>query len=66
MIVKPNVEQLLDKAINRYELAVAISKRARQIVSGATPKVETKEKSEVTIASLELAENKYMIKKKFI
>ena len=63
MIVKPNAEQLLDKASNRYELVVAISKRARQIVLGATPRVETKETSEVTIASLELAENKYMIKR---
>lgn len=63
MIVKPNAEQLLDKASNRYELVVAISKRARQIVSGAIPIVETKETSEVTIASLELAENKYMIKR---
>lgn len=63
MIVKPNAEQLLDKASNRYELVVAISKRARQIVSGVIPRVETKETSEVTIASLELAENKYMIKR---
>jgi len=63
MIVKPNADQLLDKASNRYELVVAISKRARQIVSGAIPRVETKEASEVTIASLEFAENKYMIKR---
>lgn len=63
MIVKPNAEQLLDKASNRYELVVAISKRVRQIVLGATPRVDTKETSEVTIASLELLENKYMIKR---
>ena len=63
MIVKPSAEQLLDKASNRYELVVAISKRARQLVLGATPKINTKETSEVTIASLELAENKYVIKR---
>ena len=63
MIVKPSAEQLLDKASNRYELVVAISKRARQLVLGATPKINTKETSEVTIASLELAENKYVIER---
>ena len=63
MIIKPSVEELLKNARNRYELAMAISKRARQIVLGATPRVDTKETSEVTIASLELAENKYMIKR---
>lgn len=63
MIVKPSAEQLLDKASNRYELVVAISKRARQLVLGATPKINRKETSEVTIASLELAENKYVIKR---
>ena len=31
MLVKPNVEELLKKADNRYELVIAVSKRARQL-----------------------------------
>lgn len=61
MIVKPTVDQLLDKACNRYELVIAVSKRARQIVAGDNPKIETDETSEVSIASLELSNNKYRI-----
>lgn len=61
MINKPNVEELLEKASNRYELVNAVSKRARQIVSGNKAKIETKEKSAVTISSLELDQEKYKI-----
>ena len=64
MITKPNAEELLEKATNRYELIIAVSKRARQIVSGTIPKIETEEKSEITISSLELAQDKYAIIKK--
>ena len=31
MLVKPTVAQLLNKAENRYRLAIATAKRARQI-----------------------------------
>ena len=31
MLVKPTVAELLDKAENRYRLAIATAKRARQI-----------------------------------
>ena len=31
-MVKPTVQELLTKAKNRYELVIATSKRARQIV----------------------------------
>lgn len=64
MINEPSVEELLKKASNRYELVNAVSKRARQIVLGSTSKIETKEKSEVTISSLELAQGKYEIENK--
>lgn len=61
MITEPSVEKLLKNVSNRYELVVAVSKRARQIVLGEQPKVETNEKSEVTISSLEFAQDKYKI-----
>lgn len=61
MITEPSVEKLLKNVSNRYELVVAVSKRARQIVLGEQPRVETNEKSEVTISSLEFAQDKYKI-----
>ena len=62
MIVKPSVEELLKNARNRYELAMAISKRARQIVDGAEPKVKTKDNSKITIAAKEFEDKKYIVK----
>lgn len=54
MLLNPKVDDLLEKAENRYELAVVVSKRARQIVAGSKPMVNTNEKSPITIASMEL------------
>lgn len=62
MLNKPTVDELLNKATNRYELTIAISKRARQIISGDEPKIKTDEKSKVTISALELANGKYSIR----
>lgn len=61
MIVKPSVSELLTKANNRYELVIATARRARQIAAGATPLVDTKEESPVTIAAIEIAEGKVLI-----
>lgn len=64
MINSPNATELLDKAENRYELANAISRRARQLVDGDSALIKTKEHSPVTIASLEFKEGKVRIVKK--
>ncbi len=63
MLVKPKTEDLLKKVDNRYELVIAISKRGRQIINGSSPLVDVKsdEKSELTIAALELEKNKFKI-----
>ena len=74
MMVKPSVTELLTKASNRYELVIATSKRARQIVNkrieekakiksetGAEPVSKGKEESAVTIAATEIAEGKVKI-----
>lgn len=63
MLVKPKTEELLQKVDNRYELVIAISKRGRQIIDGSEPMVDVKddEKSELTIAALELSKNKFEI-----
>lgn len=58
MIVEPSVQELLEKANNRYELVIATSKRARQISNGAKVKTKVKEESAVTLAANEIAEGK--------
>ena len=55
MIVKPTVNELLEKADNRYELVIATARRARQIAAGAEAKTDVKEESPVTLAANEIA-----------
>ena len=54
MLVKPTVAELLKKVENRYRLAIATAKRARQISQGSVPMIKTDEKSPVTIAAEEI------------
>ena len=61
MIVKPTVNELLEKADNRYELVIATARRARQIAEGAEVKTSVKEESPVTLAANEIAEGKVEI-----
>lgn len=58
MLVKPSVNELLNKVDNRFELVVMTSKRARQLYSGAEPLTKKKEESVVTLAATEIAEGK--------
>lgn len=61
MMVKPTVNELLNKIGDRYQLVVATSKRARQLAEGADPLTEKKEDSFVTLAADEIAEGKVEI-----
>ena len=61
MIVEPTVNELLKHAENRYALVIAASKRARAIAKGEKPLTETDDKSPVTIAAEEIADNKVFI-----
>lgn len=61
MIVKPTVTELLKKSINRYELVIATSKRARQIARGGEVLTNVKEESPVTLAANEIAEGKVQV-----
>jgi DNA-directed RNA polymerase subunit omega len=74
MMVKPSVTELLKRASNRYELVIATSRRARQIVdkrleekakakseTGNEPLNKEKEEPAVTIAANEIAEGKVKI-----
>ncbi len=58
MMVKPTVNELLEKVNNRYELVSVTSKRARQLANGAQPLTNKKEPSVVTLAAIEIAEGK--------
>lgn len=44
-MTKPSVTELLNHAECRYTLVVKVSKRARQLVGGAEPYIETKERN---------------------
>ena len=58
MMVKPSVQELLEKVDNRYRLVIVTSKRARQIANGDLCMTRVKEKSPVTLAANEIAEGK--------
>ena len=58
MMVKPSVQELLEKVDNRYRLVIVTSKRARQISSGDICMTRVKERSSVTLAANEIAEGK--------
>ena len=61
MMVKPTVNELLEKIDDRYQLVVATSKRARQLAEGSEPLTNKKEDSYVTLAADEIAEGKVEI-----
>ena len=56
MMVKPSVQNLLEKVDNRYKLVVVVSKRARQIAGGDISMTKVNEKSPVTLAANEVSE----------
>ena len=61
MMVKPTVTELLTKSKNRFELVVATAKRARQLAEGEEPLTNKREESVVTLAAVEIAEDKVKV-----
>lgn len=61
MMVKPTVNELLEKIDDRYQLVVVTSKRARQLAEGAEPLTNKQEPSYVTLAAQEIVEGKVQI-----
>ena len=59
-MVKPSINDVLEKINNRYYLVVTVAKRAREIVDGAELYVENKqgENKPVCLATEEVAEGK--------
>ena len=56
-MARVTVEDCLENVINRYELVLLASKRARQIVLGAEPLVPPDDDKPTVIALREIAEN---------
>ena len=56
MIIDPPITELLQKTDCRYTLIVEVSKRARQLVAGAQPLVDTRETKPVSVAVHEINE----------
>ncbi len=54
MMIEPPIGELLNKVDCRYTLAVEASKRARELIGGATPLLDTKEVKPLAIAIEEI------------
>ena len=54
MMTDPPIGELLEKVDCRYTLAVEASKRAREIISGSLPLIDTKETKPLSIAIEEI------------
>lgn len=58
-MLNPSNKQILkEEGDSKYTMVMVISKRARQIIDGAEPLVETKSNKPVTIALEELLQDK--------
>ena len=54
MMIDPPIGELLEKVDCRYTLAVEASKRAREIIAGAQPLIDTREIKPLSIAIEEI------------
>ena len=54
MMTQPPIGELLEKVDCRYTLAVEASKRAREIIGGALPLIDTKETKPLSSAIEEI------------
>lgn len=63
MLSKPNVSEVMPKVGNRYETALAIAKRARDIEKRRVIEGSTDIRDAVDIAAEEIAEEKVYVRK---
>lgn len=62
MLSKPNVKEIMPKAGNRYQAALALSKRARNIEERRVSESDTDIRDAVDLASEEIFEEKAYVK----
>ncbi|MFL0247004.1 DNA-directed RNA polymerase subunit omega [Candidatus Clostridium stratigraminis] len=53
-MINPSIVELLTKVDNRYSLVIITSKRARQIIDGSKPLIDTENSKPLTVAINEL------------
>lgn len=53
-MINPPIGELLDKVDCRYTLAVEAAKRARQLIGGSQPLIDTKETKSLAVAIEEI------------
>lgn len=65
-MINPSVVDLLEKVHDRYSLVILTSKRARQLIEGASPQISTNSNKPLTVAINEVDQNaiEYEIVKK--
>lgn len=63
MMINPSIDDLLKKADNKYTLAVLAAKRARQLLDGSEPLVQSESPRVVTIALEEIGQGKITYKR---
>ena len=54
MMTEPPIGELLDKVDCRYTLAVEASQRARELIGGSLPLIDTKDSNPLSIAIEEI------------
>lgn len=57
-MIYPALDTLVDKVDSKYTLVVLAAKRAREIMDGDLPSVESKSNKQVTIALQEISQGK--------
>jgi len=55
-MINPSIMDLLNKVDDRYSLVILTSKRARQLIEGSEPLINTKSRKALTIAINEVYE----------
>lgn len=55
-MINPSIVELLTKVDNRYSLVIITSKRARQIIDGDKPLIDTEKSKPLTVAINEVNE----------
>ena len=63
MLAKPSVNEVMPKVGTRYELAIAVAKRARQIAERRIEQGDPDITDAVDIATREIAEDKVKVEK---
>lgn len=58
-MLKPNIDELMEKVDSRYTLVMVVAKRARQLIETHEQLIETESKKPISIAVEEFYEDKF-------